>query len=289
MKETNINPLNGILVLLASLVVLVGSIGTIIFAIKTKTPQLIFLAVPIMVLAFFALGGLFNVAPNEAAVLTLFGKYKGSTRSAGLNWANPFLAKEKISLRIRNFESEKLKVNDKSGSPIEIASVVVWRIVDSAEALYSVDDYSSFVRTQSEAALRTMATSYPYDHGDAEDTLSLRGNAEDISNHLKAEIQARLDQAGIEVIETRISHLAYAPEIAAAMLQRQQAEAVIAARQRIVEGAVGMVDMALDQLKKSEVVDLDEERKAAMVSNLLVVLCGDKATQPIVNTGTLYQ
>ena len=238
-------------------------------------------------LAFLSLIGLYKVEPNQAAVLSLFGKYVGTVKTNGLRWNNPFFGKKKVSLRVRNFESGKLKVNELEGSPIEIAAVIVWQVMDSAEAVYNVDDYESFVHIQSESALRAMATSYPYDqHEDGQ--LSLRSHATEISQHLKDELTERLADAGVEVIDARISHLAYAPEIAQAMLQRQQANAIIAARTRIVAGAVGMVEMALNELKKNGVVELDEERKAAMVSNLLVVLCGERATQPIVNTGTLY-
>jgi len=231
--------------------------------------------------------GLFVVNPNEAKVLQLFGKYVGSAREPGLRFANPFYTKRRVSLRVRNFESTRLKVNDLDGNPIEIAAVVVWKVVDTAEAIFEVDDYENYVHVQSESALRNMATSYPYDaHDDTQ--LSLRGHTQSIADHLRKEIQERLLKAGVEVIEARISHLAYAPEIAAAMLQRQQAGAIIAARQRIVDGAVGMVEMALDRLARNNVVELDEERKAAMVSKLLVVLCSERSTQPIVNAGTLH-
>jgi regulator of protease activity HflC (stomatin/prohibitin superfamily) len=235
----------------------------------------------------FLLAGLFVVNPNEGKVLQLFGRYVGTAREPGLRFANPFYSKRRVSLRVRNFESARLKVNDLDGNPIEIAAVVVWRVVDTAEAVFEVDDYENYVHVQSEAALRNMATSYPYDAHDDE-KLSLRGHTLAIADHLRKEIQDRLSKAGVEVIEARISHLAYAPEIAAAMLQRQQAGAIIAARQRIVEGAVGMVEMALQMLSANRIVELDEERKAAMVSNLLVVLCGDRNTQPIVNAGTLH-
>jgi len=241
----------------------------------------------LLVLTGFLLKGLFQVAPNEAQVTQLFGKYSGSVREEGLRWTNPFYSKRRLSLRVRNFESGKLKVNDNDGNPIEIAAVVVWQVVDTAEAVFRVDDYENFVHIQSESALRQMAQSYPYDaHDDGQP--SLRSHGEVINNHLRDEIQARLEQAGVQVIEARISHLAYAQEIAQAMLQRQQAGAIIAARTRIVEGAVSMVEMALDQLSRRGVVQLDEERKAAMVSNLLVVLCGERGTQAVVNTGTLY-
>jgi hypothetical protein len=231
--------------------------------------------------------GLFVVNPNEGKVLQLFGQYVGTSKVPGLRFANPLYAKKRISLRVRNFESAKLKVNDLDGNPIEIAAVVVWKVVDTAEAVFEVDNYENYVHVQSEAALRNMATSYPYDAHE-ESQMSLRGNTAAIADHLRKEIQDRLARAGVDVVEARISHLAYAPEIAAAMLQRQQAGAIIAARQRIVEGAVGMVEMALDMLSAKNVVALDEERKAAMVSNLLVVLCGERNTQPIVNAGTLH-
>jgi regulator of protease activity HflC (stomatin/prohibitin superfamily) len=231
--------------------------------------------------------GLFIVNPNEGKVLQLFGKYIGTAKEPGLRWANPLYWKRRVSLRVRNFESGRLKVNDLDGNPIEIAAVVVWKVVDTAEAIFEVDDYQNYVHVQTEAALRNMATSYPYDaHDDA--VLSLRGHTGEIADHLRKEIQDRLAKAGVDVVEARISHLAYAPEIAAAMLQRQQAGAIIAARQRIVDGAVGMVEMALDHLARNNVVELDEERKAAMVSNLLVVLCSERSTQPVVNAGTLH-
>jgi regulator of protease activity HflC (stomatin/prohibitin superfamily) len=241
-----------------------------------------------MALIVVLAAGFFVVNPNEARVLTLFGKYSGSVKRDGFHWANPLLTKRGISLRIRNFESSHIKVNDLEGNPVEIAAVVVWRVVETAEAIFEVDNYEHYVKVQTEAAIRNLATHYPYDaHVDGQ--MSLRGNTADVAEQLKTEVQERLHKAGVEVLEARINHLAYAPEIAAAMLQRQQAGAIIAARQRIVEGAVGMVEMALDMLSKRAVVDLDNERKAAMVSNLLVVLCGDRNTQPVVNTGTIYQ
>jgi regulator of protease activity HflC (stomatin/prohibitin superfamily) len=234
------------------------------------------------------LAGFFVVNPNEGRVLQLFGAYKGTVRTPGLRWASPFFTKKYISLRVRNFESTRLKVNDLDGNPVEIAAVVVWRVVDSAEAVFEVDDYENYVKVQTESAIRNLATRYPYDTHDDE-KVSLRGNTAAVAGDLKHEIQDRLAKAGVEVIEARISHLAYAPEIASVMLRRQQAAAIIAARTRIVEGAVGMVDMALERLAQSSHVQLDEERKAAMVSNLLVVLCSDREAQPVVNTGTLYQ
>ena len=240
------------------------------------------------VLLVFVAAGFFMVNPNEARVLQLFGDYAGTAKEPGLRWANPLLTKKRISLRVRNFESSHLKVNDAEGNPIEIAAVVVWRVFETAEAAFEVDDYENYVRVQSEAAVRNAATSYPYDAHD-DSIVSLRGATGAVAEHLKKEIQDRLHKAGVEVLEARISHLAYAPEIAAAMLQRQQAGAIIAARQRIVEGAVGMVEMALEMLSRKEIVNLDEERKANMVSNLLVVLCGEKGAQPILNTGTIHQ
>ena len=231
--------------------------------------------------------GVFTVNPNEGVVLQLFGAYRGTARDEGLRWANPFYSKRRVSLRVRNFESAKLKVNDTDGNPIEIAAIVVWKVVDTAEAVFEVDDYENYVKVQSEAAVRNLATRYPYDAHE-EGHVSLRGSTAEVAKDLKHEVQDRLSKAGVETIEARLSHLAYAPEIASAMLRRQQAGAIIAARQKIVEGAVGMVEMALDLLSKSDKVNLDEERKAAMVSNLLVVLCADREAQPVVNAGSLY-
>ena len=288
MKETPISSLPGIPMLLA---LLAGTAAGAWFAISGGLHGG---SIPLLVgglllafVAFFCLFGLYMVEPNQAAVLSLFGKYIGTVKENGLRWNNPFYAKKKVSMRVRNFESGKLKVNELDGSPIEIAAVIVWQVVDASEAVYNVDDYESFVHIQSEAALRSMATSYPYDQHE-EGQLSLRSHAAEISEHLQKELAERLADAGVQVLDARISHLAYAPEIAQAMLQRQQANAIIAARTRIVAGAVGMVEMALAELQKNGVVQLDEERKAAMVSNLLVVLCGERSTQPIVNAGTLY-
>ena len=243
----------------------------------------------IVVLAFllFLWAGFFIVQPNQAAVLQFFGKFVGVERASGLRWTNPLYTKKQVTLRVRNFESSKLKVNDMEGSPIEIAAVVVWQVHDAAEAVFNVDSYEDFVHVQSESALRQTATSYPYDlHEDHK--VALRSHSREINEHLKHEVQERLERAGVTVLEARVSHLAYAPEIAQAMLQRQQAAAIIAARTRIVEGAVTIVHMALERLAEKGVVQLDEERKAAMVSNLLVVLCGERGAQPVVNTGTLY-
>jgi len=253
-------------------------------AVAMESLLLVTLAILLGIGCIFGLIGLFTVSPNEAKVLQLFGNYQGTVREPGLRWVNPFFTKRGISLRVRNFESERLKVNDLAGNPIEIAAVVVWKVVDSAEALFHVDNYDNFVHVQSESALRNMALSYPYD-AHAEGEVSLRSHTAVVAQHLKTEIQERLSQAGVEVLEARISHLAYAPEIAHAMLQRQQASAVIAARQKIVEGAVGMVEMALQMLSHQNIVELDNDKKAAMVSNLLVVLCSDRGTQPIVSAG----
>ncbi len=242
----------------------------------------------LLIVDCFCFAGLTVVNPNEAKVLTLFGVYRGTIKQAGFRWVNPLTTRRKLSLRIRNFESNRLKVNDRDGNPIEIAAIIVWRIIETFEAVFNVDDYEQFVHVQSESALRVLATSYPYDTHE-EGLISLRHSAGEVSDRLRQEIQERLARAGIEVIDARISHLAYAPEIAGAMLRRQQASAVIAARQKIVEGAVGMVEMALDEISRKHVVALDEERKATMVSNLLVVLCSERGVEPVVNTGTLYQ
>ncbi|WP_374473755.1 SPFH domain-containing protein [Arenimonas sp.] len=287
MKEQSKQSLPGIPTLLAIIVLAALAVWLLVGGINAQDTVRIASAIVLGVLLSVGLGGFFMVEPNQAAVLSLFGKYVGTVKEQGLRWNNPFLAAKKVSLRVRNFESGKLKVNDLDGSPIEIGAVVVWQVVDSAEAVYNVDDYESFVHIQSEAALRAMATSYPYDqHEDGK--ISLRSHAAEIAKHLTEEIQERLAQAGVHVIEARISHLAYAPEIAQAMLQRQQASAIIAARTRIVEGAVSMVEMALEQLSARKVVELDPERRAHMVSNLLVVLCGERGTQPIVNAGSIY-
>ena len=254
----------------------------------TQNPVFIVTAMIAFVILVFLTKGFFQVQPNQGVVMQLFGRYAGTSRDTGLRWTNPFYAKRPVSLRVRNFESSKLKVNDSDGNPIEIAAVIVWQVVDTAEAVFQVDDYENYVHIQSESALRQMAQSYPYDsHDDAKP--SLRSHGDTINTHLRDEIQERLGKAGVKVMEARISHLAYAQEIAQAMLQRQQAGAIIAARTKIVEGAVSMVEMALEQLSQRGVVQLDEERKAAMVSNLLVVLCGERGTQPVLNTGTLYQ
>ena len=274
--------------------VLVGGLLVSVWALVTEgnAPDtrglVMFAAIAGTVLAVLLLAGLFVINPNEARVLVLFGKYSGSVKKDGFHWANPLLSKRRLSLRVRNFESAKAKVNDHEGNPIEIAAIVVWRVFETAEAVFEVDNFEHYVKVQTEAAVRNLATQYPYD-AYQEGHKSLRANTNEIADQLKVEVQERLAKAGVEVLEARINHLAYAPEIAAAMLQRQQAGAIIAARQRIVEGAVGMVEMALDLLSQRDVVQLDNERKAAMVSNLLVVLCGDRNTQPVINAGTIYQ
>ncbi len=312
--ERRFRPMSGWMPLGLCLLLIIGSPTTFIsLAVNRGFPTatsgilagLGFLAGLVMLFGFQA------IAPNQARVMLLFGTYKGSVVESGFYWVNPFYSKKKISLRIRNFETGSIttpakkdaagkvvearrrssgkpsKVNDRDGNPIEISAVVVWRVVDTAEALFEVDDFEDFVAVQSEAALRNLATRHPYDSQD--DQVSLRGNTDEVCDQLRHDIQERLDKAGVEVTEARISHLAYAPEIAAAMLQRQQASAVVAARTKIVEGAVGMVQMALEHLARDKIVDLDDERRAAMVSNLLVVLCGDRHAQPVVNAGTLYQ
>ena len=256
-------------------------------AVQSVAVPLVIFSVLIAIVLLVCFAGFFMVHPNQARVLTLFGTYVGSARETGLRWANPFYAKKAVSLRVRNFDCDPLKVNDSSGNPIEIAAVVVWKVVDSAEASFEVDDYISFVEIQTEAALRNLATSYPYE-SHAEDQIALRSAPQAVAEQLKMEVQDRLEKAGVEVIEARISHLAYAQEIASAMLKRQQAQAIVAARRTIVDGAVGMVKMALDELRDQDVIELDDDRKTAMVSNLLVVLCAQENAQPVLNTGSLY-
>ncbi|MEY4008384.1 MAG: hypothetical protein RLZZ467_1451 [Gemmatimonadota bacterium] len=273
-----------LVLLLASVVVLAGFTATRFVGGEMFLGLLSAVA---FITALVALGGFFIVQPNEAKALVLFGTYKGTVSQDGFWWANPFMTKQTISLRVRNFETAKLKVNDNHSNPIEIGAIVVWKVVDSAEALFDVDDYVRYVEVQAESALRTVATQYPYDsHSAGEHALST--HTEEVSHALEQALADRLRKAGVEVVEARISHLAYSPEIAAAMLQRQQASAIIAARQKIVEGAVGMVEMALGMLSEKAIVQLDEERKAAMVSNLLVVLCSERASQPVVNAGSIY-
>lgn len=309
-EERVIKPMSGWFPLVVFLLLTFGGTAALIYSgVHSLGPQAVLPCLVAMALGFVMMFGFMAIAPNQARVLLLFGNYKGSVRTSGFYWVNPFYSKKKVSLRVRNFEtgsqqkpdtkdsagrtvkggrtqSRPSKVNDRDGNPVEISAVVVWRVVNTAEALFEVDDFEHFMEVQSEAALRNMASRHPYDSEDHE--ISLRGNTTEIGDELRHDIQERLDKAGIDVIEARISYLAYAPEIAAAMLQRQQAQAVVAARTKIVEGAVGMVEMALDQLKRDDIIDLDEERRAAMVSNLLVVLCSDRHTQPVINTGSLY-
>lgn len=286
-KEIPKNAANGIAVLLILLVVTVVLIYFLIAAIDGEDAVLGIGYISALVVTIFLYFGLFVVNPNEGKVLQLFGSYVGTVKDPGLRWANPFFTKKRVSLRVRNFETSKMKVNDNRGNPVEIAAVVVWKVVDTAEAMFEVDDYVNYVHVQSEAATRNLATQYPYDSFE-DDERSLVGDISEISEKLRHENQDRLEKAGIEIIETRISHLAYAQEIAQAMLRRQQAHAIIAARRQIVEGAVGMVEHALEALSSKNILELDEERKAAMVSNLLVVLCSEHETQPVVNTGSLY-
>jgi len=286
-REIQKNGAPGIILLVLGILLVPATIYAFILAVQA---QFIVGIVAVVAMVFFLalfFSGFFMVAPNEAKVLQLFGDYRGTARTPGLRWANPFYRKTGISLRVRNFETGHLKVNDLRGNPVEIAAIVVWKVVDSAEASFQVDNYTNYVHVQSEAALRNLATRYPYDaHEEGE--VALSSHTAEISGKIREEIHERLQKAGVEIIEARISHLAYSAEIAAAMLRRQQATAVVAARQKIVEGAVGMVEQALELLAERHVLELDEERKAAMVSNLLVVLCAETEAQPVVNTGSLY-
>ncbi len=286
-RETPYSAKHGLPIILVLLVATIALGVLVVQQFKASNELMGIIYLGGLTITCFMFGGLFIVHPNEAKALVLFGTYKGTVKKDGFWWANPFLAKHAISLRIRNFETAKLKVNDNHSNPIEIGAIVVWKVVDSAEALFEVDDYATYVAVQSESALRATATQYAYDSHTAGEK-SLSTHTEDVSHALERALVDRLLKAGVEVVEARISHLAYSPEIAAAMLQRQQASAIIAARQKIVEGAVGMVETALELLSTKSIVALDEERKAAMVSNLLVVLCSDHATQPVVNTGSLY-
>ncbi len=286
-KEIERKAANGIAVLLILLIVAVGLVFSLIVGIAGQNVVQILGSIVALVVTVFLLFGLFVVNPNEGKVLQLFGSYVGTVRDPGLRWASPFYTKKRVSLRIRNFETSKLKVNDSRGNPIEIAAVVVWKVVDTAEAVFEVDDYVNYVHVQSEAAVRSLATNYPYDAFE-DDDVSLVGQQPEIAERLRHENQDRLAKAGVKIIESRISHLAYSPEIAQAMLRRQQATAIIAARRKIVEGAVGMVEHALQELSAKKILDLDEERKASMVSNLLIVLCSESETQPVINTGSLY-
>jgi regulator of protease activity HflC (stomatin/prohibitin superfamily) len=287
MQEKVVRPLSGLL----ALVVLLGgmAINLMLFlrTAQSNDPRGMAGAAVLFVLIMIALGGFVLVQPNESSVLTLFGRYSGTVKEAGFWWVNPFNKKRRLTLRTRNFETAKLKVNDANGNPIEIGAIVVWRVTDTAEAMFEVDDYENYVKVQSESAVRALASSYPYDaHTTGEAALS--SHTAEVAGNLMQQLSDRLAKAGVEVREARISHLAYAPEIAQAMLQRQQASAIVAARYKIVEGAVGMVENALEMLAQKNILRLDDERKAAMVSNLLVVLCGERGTQPVLNTGTLY-
>jgi regulator of protease activity HflC (stomatin/prohibitin superfamily) len=286
--EKDMRGFNGWFMLIALTAVVLGAVWQLVEAIKAESFWMVGLWIVVLIVSGVCYAGLSVVNPNEAKVVQLAGVYKGTIKQQGFWWVNPLTTRRKLSLRVRNFESGHLKVNDHDGNPVEIAAVVVWRIVETFEALFNVNDYEHFVHVQSEAAVRILATSYPYD-AHQEGQLSLRQSVGEISDRLRHEVQERLAKAGIEVIEARISHLAYAAEIAGAMLRRQQAGAVIAARQKIVEGAVGMVEMALEEISRKKLVNLDDERKAAMVSNLMVVLCSERGVEPVVNTGTLYQ
>jgi regulator of protease activity HflC (stomatin/prohibitin superfamily) len=286
--ERRVAALSGAIGLTIALIL--GGLAIYIFvgAVQSGRPLLLATAVlPLLLVTAFCAAGLFTVQPNQAVVLTLFGSYVGTVRDSGWWWTNPFNTRRRVSLRVRSLNGHMIKVNDHAGNPVEIAAVVVWNVLDTAQAVFDVESYEDFVSVQSETAVRHLASIYPYDEYDS-DAISLRGSTDKVSEALRAELQERLRPAGVEIVEARLSHLAYAPEIAGAMLQRQQAAAIIAARQRIVEGAVGMVEMALARLSANKIVELDEERKAAMVSNLLVVLCGERAATPVLNTGTLY-
>ncbi len=287
LRETDARPTAGIPFLVLMLATFIGGLWLFVVGAKTKTPLMLVAGVTLFLVSLLSLVGLFTVSPNEGKVLTLFGNYKGTVRKPGLWFANPFMIKKSVSLRVRNFETTKLKVNDARSNPVEIGAIVVWKVIDTAEAIFEVNDYVQYVTMQSESAVRSLASVYPYDaHGSGD--ISLSTHTAEVSKGLMEALHERFAKAGVEVIEARISHLAYAQEIAAAMLQRQQAGAIVAARQTIVEGAVGMVEMALEALSARQIVTLDDERKAAMVSNLLVVLCSDRAAQPVVNTGSLH-
>lgn len=287
LREIPARPMSGIPAALTILATFAGGIWLIAHGAKTGAPPYAVGGVALVVLSVLSLPGLFSVAPNEGKVLTLFGNYKGTARTSGLWFTNPFMSKKSVSLRVRNFETNKLKVNDARSNPIDIGAIVVWRVIDTAEAVFEVNDYVQYVTMQSESALRTLASAHPYDsHGSSD--IALSTHQAEVNKGLIEALRERFAKAGVEVIEARISHLAFAQEIAAAMLQRQQASAIVAARQTIVEGAVGMVEQALAALSVRNIVTLDDERKAAMVSNLLVVLCSDRAAQPVVNTGSLY-
>lgn len=287
MNEIQTKTMSGYLTMAIVLFVFILCVYGFIVGVREKSGLTIATSIIVLIADLVLLGGLFQVQPNQAAVLTLFGRYVGTVTETGLRFANPFFSKNIVSLRVRNFETNHLKVNDHDGNPVEIGAVVVWRVVNAAQATFDVDKYDNYVVTQSEAALRTLATAYPYDAHQPNE-ISLRASSDVVAERLQHEIQERLRVAGVEVVEARISHLAYAPEIAGAMLQRQQASAIVAARGKIVEGAVGMVESALEMLSARQVIHLDEERKAAMVSNLLVVLCGERGATPVINSGTLH-
>ncbi|MEW5797488.1 MAG: SPFH domain-containing protein [Bacteroidota bacterium] len=280
--------INGYLMLFLVIGLTIFNIYWLILMIQWEDPSMLMVFIPSLIVNFISFGGLFVVQPNEARVLVLFGKYIGSVRDSGFWFTNPFATKKHVSLRIHNFNSERIKVNDLHGNPIEIGAVVVYRVIDSARALFDVENYEQFVAIQSETAIRALASEYPYDSHE-EDKASLRGNPQEIAEGLKKQVQTRLDVAGVEIIEARLSHLAYAQEIAQAMLRRQQAQAIVAARKKIVEGAVGMVQDALTMLAEQKIVKLDEDKKATMVNNLMVALVSDTEAQPVINTGTLYQ
>ena len=291
MNETSRSAISGYLMLAVGIIVEIGSVALIIFGAKTDQPPFAILGVLALITGAVLLGGLFIVNPNDARVLILFGTYKGTVKENGFFWANPFLSKKRVTLRARNLNGDRLKVNDKAGNPIEIAAVVVWQVEDTYRASFEVDNYEEYVIVQSEAAVRNLAGAYPYDNfdDDEHESLTLRAGTEAVNDVLEKELTDRVGRAGVKVIEARLSHIAYAPEIAEAMLRRQQASAVVAARTKIVEGAVSMVDLALKHLSEENIVELDEEKKATMVSNLLVVLCSESHATPVVNAGTLYQ
>lgn len=286
--ERKAKKLNGFIVLFLLLALTAGNIYLLVKGIIADNPAILAIFIPGMLVIFIIMAGLCIIQPNESRVLILFGRYTGTIKDSGFWWVNPFTDKKKVSLRINNFNSEKIKVNDLHGNPIEIAAVIVWRVVDSARALFDVQNYSGFVAIQSETAIRSLSSEYAYDDT-SENGKSLRANQQEIAEELQKMLQSRLEIAGVEVVESRLSHLAYAPEIAQAMLRRQQAQAVVAARTKIVEGAVGMVEQALRQLSEQHIVSLDEDKKATMVNNLLVALVSETQAQPVINTGTLYQ
>ncbi len=286
--EKPANKLNGFMMLFVTFAILALDIYLLVQGIKTENPQILWVFIPLLLIFFLMLSGFIIVQPNDSRVLILFGKYSGTVRQSGYWWVNPFTVRKRVSLRIRNFNSQKIKVNDLHGNPIEIGAVIVWKVVDSAKAVFDVENYEQFVDIQSETAIRSLASEYPYDV-ESEDKSSLRGSPQEIAESLKNTVQTRLEVAGVNIIEARISHLAYAQEIAQAMLRRQQAQAIIAARTKIVEGAVGMVEMALKALSEQNIVKLDEDKKATMVNNLMVALVSETEAQPVINTGTLYQ